>query len=286
MMSRRGRILLVAAAVAALCVTYAEAATDSSVSGVRLRYLGHSSFEWITPEGRHIVIDPYGNFRTLRWFDCSFPALDADLVLVTHAHLDHSGGVYRIVGHPEIITQPGPPMKSPAGDYTVQAIAGLHAQPDLAGYGKENVIFVLEIGGIRFVHWGDNGPKIPMEMLKELGRVDVLMLPVDGSEHLLTLQEDEQVISKLNPRVVIPMHYFDPGLTSSCSSLRPIERWLKTQQRVTRIGRAGITLTSTQLPSDRAVWVFERAPRCDSLCETINEKLPCTMHLDCSPSGF
>jgi L-ascorbate metabolism protein UlaG (beta-lactamase superfamily) len=258
-------------------------AADKPVDALRLSYFGHSSFEWITPRGYRIVIDPYGNWPELRWFDCSFPAIEADLVLVSHPHLDHSGGVPRITGHPKIVTQAGPPLISPTADYAIRAIAGLHARPDKPTFGRENVIFLLEIGGIRFVHWGDNGPDISAIMLSQIGRVDVLMLPVDESEHLLTLQEDAQVISKLKPRVVVPMHYFDPGLTSSCSMLRPIDRWLGTQHRVRRLPRDGITLTPDQLPDEPEVWVFERAPRCDSLCKRINEALPCTMHLDCSP---
>jgi L-ascorbate metabolism protein UlaG (beta-lactamase superfamily) len=224
----------------------------SQTTEVNLRYIGHASFEWITPKGTKIIIDPYNNSWWSHWFDQSFPPLTADLVLVTHPHFDHNA-VNKIMGTPEVMNQPGVKEEN---DYIVYGISGHHARSDK--YGHENTIFVVEINGIRFCHLGDNDADITDELKQQLGRIDVLLIPVDESEHLLTLGEVAMVIERLAPRIVVPMHYFNPGLTSNCSTLQPINKWLNQQSRLKKIPPEGVRLTIDALPSEREVWVFER----------------------------
>ena len=217
-----------------------------------LRFLGHASFEWVTPTGTRIIIDPYDDSWWSHWFNRSFPQVPADFALVTHPHFDHDA-VRKIAGEPQVLREAG--VREGDG-YTIRAVTGHHARSDK--YGHRNLIFVIDVGGIRFCHWGDNDAHLTDEIRQEIGRVDVLMLPVDGSEHLLTLEEVAFVIQGLSPRVVVPMHYFEANLTSVCSTLLPIDNWLNRQNNVRRIPAGEMKLSPSELPRAQQIWVFTR----------------------------
>jgi len=223
----------------------------SSHGGAHLSYLGHASFKWVTPSGTRIVIDPYRNRSGRHWFDRRFPQVEADLVLVTHTHFDHDA-IDRVTGHPEVLDTAGFKRGT---DYLIQGLTGRHARAE--AYGKENRILVIQVSGVRFCHWGDNGAQVPDDLSRTLGRIDVLMLPVDESEHVLTLSEVAEVIERLSPRVIVPTHYLIPGLTSPQSTLEPIDGWLARQPRVRRISASGVTLAPHTLPQTQEVWIFE-----------------------------
>jgi len=93
-----------------------------------------------------------------------------------------------------------------------------------------------------------------------IGQVDLLMLTVDDSCHLLSYQQVNRLIGQLKPRVVVPMHYRIPGLNPSAITLDPPERWLSTQPDVRRIESRNVTIGPKDLPKDTQVWLFEPSP--------------------------
>lgn len=217
-----------------------------------LRYVGHASFVWKTPEGVTIVVDPFENSFWTEWFDEEYPPIAADFVLLTHNHFDHRAS-HRVKGEPRVVTGSG---RIDGRDFTIEGIKGEHAKPD--EYGYLNTVFALEIGGVRFVHWGDNGPTISAAARSNLGEVDVLLVPVDDSEHLLTLEQVDSIIGLLEPKVVIPMHYANVGLTSRCSGLRGIDQWISRQRRVRLLGAIEVKVRRSELPAGREVWIMDR----------------------------
>lgn len=227
--------------------------TARAAGEVQLTYLGHASFEIVTAIGSRIVIDPYGNSLWSHWFDRPFPPRSTDFVLVTHAHFDHNAST-RVLGDFELLNIPG--TKSVTGA-DITAIAGRHARQKL--YGAANLVFLMVVDGLRIVHWGDNDADVTPALSQQLGRVDLLILPIDASEHLLTLAEVAFVIGQLNPRIVVPAHYFHPLLTSRCSTLGPIDDWLATRPYVRRIPAHGTRLSLSTLPAKPETWVFEPA---------------------------
>ena len=130
---------------------------------------------------------------------------------------------------------------------------GRHAGQFGKEFGQRNIIFVVEIAGVTFCHLGDNRLKVP----EELGRIDVLMVPVDETNHLLTYEEVELLVSRLDPALVVPMHYRIPGLTDPASLLGEIEDWLARSPAVRRISGAHAKFSPSNLPAKREVWVFE-----------------------------
>jgi L-ascorbate metabolism protein UlaG (beta-lactamase superfamily) len=225
---------------------------SGSHDGARLYYLGHAAFKWVTPSGTRIVIDPYRNPTQGRWFDRPFPEVEADLVLVTHAHFDHDA-IDQVKGTPEVFDQAGVRC---GADYVVRGITGHHARPE--AYGEDNRVFVIRVNQVLFCHWGDNDPQVLDDLSHRWGPIDVLMLPVDESEHILTLPQIAEVTGRLSPKAIIPTHYFIPGLTSPRSTLEPIDGWLAGQSSVIKISASGVAISPEALPrGQQEVWVFE-----------------------------
>lgn len=241
-------------------------------AGVNIIHIGHASFQWTTSSGTKILIDPYGNSIWTHWFDQQFPEMNTDITLVTHPHYDHNA-IDRVKSG--LILDKEGVIK--ASDYHIRGIIGHHARSEK--FGSRNIIFVLEIDGIRFCHWGDNDANIDDNLLHQLGKIDVLLLPVDESEHLLTLSEVARIIDRLSPKVVIPMHFYESKLTSDCSTLMPINSWLSQQAIVRQIPPSGLILSSNGLPTKREVWVFERSSISTSMPESPFKKLPCFMQI-------
>jgi L-ascorbate metabolism protein UlaG (beta-lactamase superfamily) len=221
---------------------------------VGLRYLGHSAFLVTGPEGTRVVIDPYGNIHpeVWRWFLRPMPDVEADIVLVTHNHFDHNASP-RVGGSPRIVSSA---EEIRTTDVSISGFEDRHATPD----DLPNTIFVLEAAGVRICHLGDNRAEIPPLTVAGIARVDVLIVPVDDSSHLLRFWEVNQLIATFDPRIVVPVHYLIPGLTDPGSTLLSPEAWLGTQTDVRRLGVADVHLSRDALPGEREIWVFEPAP--------------------------
>ncbi len=221
---------------------------------LRIRYLGHAAFEIATSRGARLLVDPYQNAWFSHWFDQPFPEVEAGVVVLSHSHFDHAAAG-AASGNPQIVSQPG----TFRGDgYSIRSLEGLHARPER--YGTENRVILFEVDGVRIVHWGDNSADIPDEMLRLLLPVDVLILPIDDSEHILTFNEAESVRERLMPRVLIPAHYATRGLTSPCSTLEGVDHWLEGQNGVQRAAVNGKTISPDRLPGSPEVWFFESPP--------------------------
>ena len=222
---------------------------------VHLTYYGHCAFGWESPQGARIVIDPYQNRHDHYWFLHRFPSPECDLALVSHAHFDHNA-----VGElPEAASVLRTPGCLRYRDVSIHGVADLHAGG--AGQrGMRNVMYVVEAGGVRFLHTGDNRAQVPARVRADLGAVDVLMITVDDSRHILSYDEVDSVVETVNPRVVIPTHYLVPGLTTEESTLLPPDGWLATQERVRRTGAHKVGIAREDLPVSREVWVMDAAP--------------------------
>lgn len=108
---------------------------------------------------------------------------------------------------------------STAGEYEVKDIFiyGLPADP--GGSNKDGLIYLIETEGIHLAHLGKiKSTKLSEKQLERLEGVDILILPVGGSDGLKA-EAAAELISELEPRVVIPMNYQLPGLKVKLDSL-------------------------------------------------------------------
>ncbi len=165
---------------------------------MKIEHLGHSSFQ-ITNRST-LVIDPYGpEIGRLP------QGLTADVVTVSHQHFDHnySDGVS---GNPVIIDEPG--------QYSVKGfeIKGFKTFHDDKGgtIRGENIVFCISADDLNLCHMGDLGHILTDEQVKEIGPVDILMIPVGGF-YTIDASQAVQVVRQINPKIVMPMHYKPPG---------------------------------------------------------------------------
>ena len=117
-------------------------------------------------------------------------------------------------------------------------------------------LITVETGGLRILHWGDNRHNPPESVWERLGRTDILLMPVDDSQHVMGNPMVAEVIARVAPRVVVPHHYYTWNVVQRQSTLLPVEDWLATQPQVRRIGAAETSYTPDSLPGDRTVDYF------------------------------
>jgi L-ascorbate metabolism protein UlaG (beta-lactamase superfamily) len=236
-----------------------EDATGSS--GITLEYIAHASFVVTGPDGARVLIDPYAS-RV--WLGYDFPeGVTADAVVVTHPHYDHDAGVFRGAEFP----WPDTPLLEEPGDYSVGGmrilgLEGRHADPYGKEFGQINTIFVIEGGGLRIAHLGDNGP-LTDETVQQMGPIDVLMIPADALYHILPPDATRAALDAIDPKLVIPMHYRIGALeteSDSPSDLGDLDPWLEGRGPVLRPGTSTYALNREGLPEERSYLVLEHSP--------------------------
>jgi len=197
---------------------------------MHVEWYGQSAFKLAAGETT-VFIDPFGDMSPLagRGMQFDYPAIegvDADLVLVTHEHLDHNA-VDVIGGSPQVLRSTAGRLESPIGE--VLAIASEH--DEVAGTQRgPNTIFVFELDGIRVSHFGDFGQSaLRDEQANAIGRVNLLFVPVGGSA-TIDAAGAAAVAERLAPRWVVPMHY----RTRRVNFLAPADEFLARMRRVRR----------------------------------------------------
>lgn len=164
-----------------------------------ITWLKHSCFKFQDKTGSDaitLVTDPFD-----KTVGPKVPNLEADILTISHEHFDHNNRE-AIKGDPYIIDS--------AGEYDVKGVSilGVDASHDTKG-GKERgkiTIFRFEMDGIVVTHLGDLGEVLDNKQLQGLVGTDILLIPV-GGKYTLDAKKAVEVISQVEPRIVIPMHY-------------------------------------------------------------------------------
>ena len=228
---------------------------------MRIRWYGHASFHVAsTIEGRSVFLDPFGKMDALiagRGAQFDYPPIAgvaADLVLVTHEHMDHNG-VEAIAGDPTVIRAVGGTLESPVGPVT--AVVGDH--DTVAGTQRGmNTIFAFHLEGLRLAHFGDYGQaSLRTEQEAALGRVDLLFVPVGGGP-TIDAEGAAELVRRLRPRFVVPMHY----RSTAVNFLSPVDPFVARYDRVVRLSDAAFDTADLPQPSgDEPVVVVPAVPR-------------------------
>ncbi len=179
---------------------------------------GHAFFHITTNPQKNspirIAIDPYDKSIGLR-----VPKTEAEILLITHQHYDHNN-IKAVSGNPFLIEGPG---EYDVKNVFIEGIPSFHDESKGKERG-ENIIYVIESEGIRLCHLGDIGQKeLTEEQLQKIGEIDILMIPVGGT-YTISAQETTKIMSQIEPKITIPMHYSLPGLKIK---LDPITKFLK-----------------------------------------------------------
>jgi L-ascorbate metabolism protein UlaG (beta-lactamase superfamily) len=174
---------------------------------MNIQYYGDYCFKISTkPAGRatdDVIIwtDPLEKGSGLR-----APQGEADIVFLTHG--DAIAARESLKGSPVVLDAPG--------EYAAKGIAALGFPSFRDGQGGaergQNSIFVFESEDIHVCFLGAVGHDLSPELLDKLNGVDILFIPVGGSD-TLSAKVAAEMVRKIEPNIVIPMHYRIPGLT-------------------------------------------------------------------------
>ena len=165
-------------------------------------------------EETRLIIDPFSEEIGLK-----LPKLEADLLLVTHSHYDHNN-LKAVSGAPLLINSPG---EYEVKKVFIQGIPSWHDNKEGQERGP-NTIYIMEAEDLRLCHLGDFGQKeLTEEQLEKIGDIDILMIPV-GGVYTISAKEALKIMSQIEPRITIPMHYQIPKLKVK---LEGLEKFLK-----------------------------------------------------------
>lgn len=147
--------------------------------------------------------------------------LNGDIVTIsrrTHEHhnnIEAAGEKAFLVEHP--------------GEYEVRGIPiygtpATHEKNEPKDYHR-NTIYHFLVDDVRMVHLGGLDKPLTDEQLAQIGEVDVLMIPVGGGD-VLAAQAAADLVTRMEPRVVIPMHYKMKDLALTAGDVAPFVKEL------------------------------------------------------------
>lgn len=169
-----------------------------------ITWFGQACFK-IQGQNSTLVTDPFDKSYGLK-----VPRLASDIVTTSHGHNDHNNTkVVKGISdtNPFIIDGPG---EYEVKNILVQGIRSFHDDKEGAERGS-NIIYRIEIDGVSIAHLGDLGHSLANGQIEKLEGIDILMIPVGGT-YTINAKQSTEVISQLEPRIVIPMHYNLKGL--------------------------------------------------------------------------
>jgi L-ascorbate metabolism protein UlaG (beta-lactamase superfamily) len=191
-------------------------AAGNSPSRAIITFLGHSSYQIDTPQGVRAITD----YNGVNGF-----GRKPDIVTMNNAHSTHftddpeEGITYVLRGWP---SKPG--ESEAKHDVQLKDMKVWNVPTNARDWGGNsaringNSIFIYAIADLCIAHLGHLHHRLTKEHLDELGRIDVLMVPIDGAYTMgMPLMVD--VIKQIQPKIVLPMHYWGRAQVNRFESL-------------------------------------------------------------------
>lgn len=210
---------------------------------------GHANFT-IKGSDAIVAIDPFDKSIGLKR-----PKQKADVLLISHDHPDHNDTA-AVTGTgdtpPYLVDRPG---EYESHGVMIEGVPTYHDDQEGAERGR-NTVFAFMVDGVHLVHLGDLGHQLDDAAVERIGNVDVLMIPVGGT-FTITAKGAVEVIKRLQPRVVIPMHYSVPGIKLP-KKIDPLDAFLKEAgSKVVTLDKSTWKVKAKDLPTeDSEIVVF------------------------------
>ncbi len=249
---------------------------EATTEEIEIAYFGGSAFRITSPLGITVMIDPWRNHPSRRWdwYFYDFPITPVDIGVSTHAHFDHDA-LHRLDANVLLDRLIG---NYSFKDMAITGIAEKHAtdsccalydfkkihrlfhdvdiEPPNNPRSWDNCLIVVETGGLRILHWGDNRTELPESAWEQLGTIDIALIPVDNSQHVIGHQATEKMLERLNPHIIIPHHYYIWDVVQRQSTLQSAEPWVSKHDNVTRFDGARTTYSSKSVRDQHAAVHF------------------------------
>lgn len=205
---------------------------------MELTWYGLSCFRLSDRGQATVITDPY-------YSKVGLPSLKlkADVVTVSHEGTGHNN-LAAVSGYSHALTGPG---EYEIGGVFINGLSTAQRPED-----RPNVVYVFDYGGLTVAHLGDMAQVPTQTQIESLELINVMLVPVGGGNSLNASQAAE-LVSMLEPNVVVPMHYATPGLKLP---LDGVERFLN-EMGVTEVQQeTSLRLTTSRLPEETEVVVL------------------------------
>lgn len=203
-----------------------------------LTWYGLSCFRLRERNYAHIVTDPFNGKTGL-----PTPKLKADVVTVSHDAPGHNH-VKAVSDYQFALTGPG---EYEIGSVFITGVVTSNKADD-----ARNMLYVFDYDSITIAHLGDMRQVPTQAQMESLGEVNILLVPVGGGNSLNAAQAAE-VVSMLEPNIVVPMHYAVPGLKFE---LAGVDRFLNQMGVTEPTEESMLRISASRLPEETEVVVL------------------------------
>jgi L-ascorbate metabolism protein UlaG (beta-lactamase superfamily) len=214
---------------------------------MEITWYGHSCFRLTERGMATVVVDPFDS----KSIGYSPLKLKADIVAVSHDAPGHSY-VDAVKGTSHVITGPG--------EFEIGGVFITGVQTDGTGSGKKskepvvkNTLYVFDYEGLTVAHLGDLKQVPTQAEVEALGNVNVALVPVGGGGGLNAAKAAE-VVSLIEPNIVVPMHYSTPDAKIPLDSL---SKFLKEMGLSKPDSQASLKVTRSSLPEETHVAILD-----------------------------
>lgn len=232
---------------AVMLLVPAPGATEGRVA---IRFYGHAFVQVTSPQGVRVAMDPFGQIGY------PMPDVTAEIVTISHGHGDHNNAAL-IKGNPKILRGLGMGGKHWARvnhrdrDVRVQAFPAYHDKEEGKKRGL-NSIFLLVVAGLRIAHMSDIGQVPSDQVFDALGRTDLLLIPV-GGHFSIDAKEATEIVERLKPPVVVPIHYKTDATASW--PIADERAFVQDKARVKQVGHQ-VEISQETLPKETEIWIM------------------------------
>lgn len=223
----------------------------SPTSVIDVHYYGHSTF-FLEFMSAKILTDPFA-----KSVGYPLPNVTPDAVTISHEHFDHNAVDYlpntaTVFRGLRVGGNDWASVDESVGALSIGNMPSYHDDQKGAKRGK-NSIFIFQWENVRLAHLGDLGHDLSAAELKQLGRIDVLFIPVGGN-YTIDAATATKLIGKIKPKIAIPMHYKTKHVKMD---LAPVDDFLKGKTNVKHIKGGVAKIDLTDLPKSTEIWVFD-----------------------------
>ncbi|MGI5911323.1 MAG: MBL fold metallo-hydrolase [Syntrophomonadaceae bacterium] len=208
---------------------------------MKIRWLGHASFI-LESAGIKLLTDPFND--QIGYQPCNEKV---NIVTVSHDHWDHNA-VDKLLGNPQVYSGPG---VAEVTGFKLVGIKSFHDKKSGRQRG-ENTIFKITAEDLNVLHLGDLGHILTEEQVKEIGQVDIMLVPVGGC-YTLDAEDALKVVNQIKPIITIPMHFLTTHV--SLRELAPAEEFLARFSRVVK--KPYLEITRAEMPAEERIIVLD-----------------------------
>ena len=199
---------------------------------MEITWYGLSCFRLKERKHASIVTDPYNEKLGLPPLK-----LRGDVVTISHDAPGHCA-LDTVSNYEHALTGPG--------EYEIGNVFITGATTATKPEQPKNVLFTFDFGGLTVAHLGDMQTVPSQSQIEALEMVNILLVPVGGGNSLTAAQAAE-VVSMLEPNIIIPMHYQIPGLKLE---LDTIDRFLNEMGVADIEEETSLKISSSSLPDE------------------------------------